>query len=512
MATVIKTIGLLGLESYSIEVQVKIIAGPTTMNIVGLGDQAVKEAKDRVEAAFDQVDAVFPKKKIIVNLSPSDVKKSGTYFDLPMIIGLLLESDQLKPKDVNLEGLVFLGEVGLTGGLVSFKGIIPMIIEAKRIGYKGVIIPYDNLPEAEMIEGIELYAFHTLKEVLMWLEGRLNYIKPIRHEAVINRFESKLDFLDVKGHQHLLRYVVAAAAGAHNMLLIGPPGCGKSMIAKRIPTILPDLTEEEAMEVMAIQSISGKRVLEKGTRERPFRAPHYNSSSNALIGGGINALPGEISLAHNGVLFLDELTEFSKQTIESLRQPLEDRIVTVARVRQTNTFPSNFMLIAAMNPCKCGYHGDDKCTCSLHDLKVYRQKISGPIYDRMDIQKYLSKVDFLGKLADSERMSSSEMKSRVTLARRIQEERFKAHKRIRTNSQMDTKLAEQFCALDSECHSFLNNAYEKVRFSARSYNKILNLARTFADLDASETVRVRDLTSALLGRDLEKSYNTKLDF
>lgn len=504
VASVVNSIGLAGLEGYPIKVQVKVIPGPTTMNIVGLGDQAVKEAKDRIEAAFDQIDCIFPKKKIIVNLSPSDIKKSGTYFDLPMIIALLLESEQLIPKDRPLDQMVFLGEVGLTGELVHFKGVIPMMIEAKRRGLTMVVLPYESYYEAIKIEGMKIFAFKTLKEVVMWLEQRMHYTSPVESENTLIKAEMKVDFKDVKGHRYIMPYIMAAAAGAHNVLLIGPPGCGKSMIAKRIPSILPDLTDEEATEVLAIHSVAGNTLYNTSKLTRPFRAPHYNTSPNAIIGGGINAMPGEISLAHNGVLFLDELPEFSRQTIDALRQPLEDRVVTVARVRQTNTFPANFMLVGAMNPCKCGHYGTGHCKCTPNDVHKYKHRISGPIFDRMDIQKYLSKVDVMAKTLEQHEYTSASMKQKVVEARMIQTHRFKNHKGIRTNSQMDTKLTETYCKVDTECQAYLDSVYRKTQFSARTYNKIMNLSRTFADLDGAPQIRLADITAALMGRDLEK--------
>lgn len=504
VASVVNTIGLIGLEGYPIKVQVKVIPGPTTMNIVGLGDQAVKEAKDRVEAALDQIDCIFPKKKIIVNLSPSDTKKSGTYFDLPMIIGLLLESEQLVPKDWSLDQMVFLGEVGLTGELVHFKGVIPMMVEAKRRGLTKVVLPYESYYEAVKIEGLDIFAFKTLNEVVMWLEQRTRYQPPNEMENAPTNTETHVDFKDVKGHRYIMPYILAAAAGAHNVLLIGPPGCGKSMIAKRIPSILPDLTDEEATEVLAIHSVAGNAPYSTSKLTRPFRAPHYNTSPNAIIGGGIHAMPGEISMAHNGVLFLDELPEFSRQTIDALRQPLEDRLVTVARVRQTNTFPASFMLVGAMNPCKCGHFGSGNCKCTPTDVHKYRNRISGPILDRMDIQKYLSKVDVMSKEPPQNDYTSSIMKQKVIEARAIQTERFKKLKGIRTNSQMDTKLIESFCKLDSECQAYLNRVYKRTQFSARTYNKIMNLSRTFADLDGVSEIRLSDITAAFMGRDLEK--------
>jgi len=509
VATVVRTVGIEGIEGYPIAVQVNVIGGPAVMNIVGLGDQAVREAKDRIESAFDQLGLKFPKKKIIVNLSPSDIKKSGTYFDLPMLIGLMLESEQLEPIDIDLDEMVFIGEVGLTGELAHFKGVLPMVIEARRRGYKQVVLPKESLMEASRVDGIELFGFSTLYDVVAWLERRLIYehtLEKVDHMSEPSRF----DFIDVVGHGHMMKYITAAAAGAHNMLMIGPPGCGKSMIAKRFPSILPDLTKDEAIEVMAIQSVSGTLGEYKGSLTRPFRAPHYNTSPNAIIGGGTYAMPGEISLAHNGVLFLDELPEFSRQTIDSLRQPLEDHVVTVARVKQTNTYPANFMLIAAMNPCKCGHCGTGACKCSPSDVRKYRQRISGPIYDRMDIQKYLGKVDVMKRESDDDRLSSAAIRLRVLEARRIQEVRFEDVPGIRTNAQMESMHIKSYCKLDVECEALMQKTYEKYPFSARSYNKIMNLSRTFADMDGAKDIRKSDVVSALMARDLDKEDALKI--
>ena len=503
MATVVRSIGVMGIEGYPIAVQVKLLAGVVTMNIVGLGDQAVKEAKDRIESAFDHLRLEFPKKKIVVNLSPSDIKKSGAYLDLPMLIGLLIESEQLTPTQVDLDRTIFLGEVGLNGELNHFKGVLPMVIAAQQAGFSTVVLPRDSLPEARRCLGIQYFGFSRLVDALKWLEKRFVYI-PDDTSSITHPKPSFVDFAEVAGHQQLLKNILVAAAGAHNLLLIGPPGCGKSMIAKRIPTILPDLTEEEALEVMTIQSVAGLLGQHQGTMVRPFRSPHYNTSPNAIIGGGTNALPGEISLAHNGVLFLDELPEYSRQTIDSLRQPLEDRIVTVARVRQTNTFPANFMLVAAMNPCKCGHYGSSRCNCSAIEVRRYRSRVSGPIYDRLDIQKYLAKVDFFQSGSQASRWSSADMKAQVVAARVIQADRFKDIEGVRTNAQMTARHIDQFCQLDAHSQSLLEQTFRKYDLSARSYGKILTLARTFADLDGAADIRREDLISALMARDLDK--------
>lgn len=508
MASVVKSIGINGLVGYTIDVEVKILGGATCMSIVGLGDQAVKEAKDRIESSFDQLGATFPKGKIVVNLSPSDIKKSGSYFDLAMVIGILMESGQLDPQVEAFEKIAFLGEIGLMGDLKVFNGLLPMAVAARLHGCKKLIVPRESVMEAKLVNGIEVFGFETLEAVIKWLEKRALY-SPGEETAVPGEQRFAGDFKDVKGHAHLMRFVTAAAAGGHNLLLMGPPGCGKSMIAKRIPSILPNLDDDEMLEVMAIYSVTGLLKQQKILRERPFRAPHYNTSANAIIGGGANATPGEISLAHNGVLFLDELPEFSRQTLESLRQPLEDRVVTIARVRQTNTFPANFMLVAAMNPCPCGHHGNDRCQCSPFDIRRYRQRISGPILDRLDIQKFLGTVDFMKTELEVPSISSAEIKECVLKARKIQSERYKKIGRIRTNAQMESAEIIEYCQLDSEGTTVLQKAYERHRFSARTYHKILKIARTFADLEGSEHILKNHLVWALMARDLQKESDTQ---
>ncbi|HAS73692.1 MAG TPA: magnesium chelatase, partial [Clostridiales bacterium UBA8960] len=435
MASQIKTIGINGIEGYVVDVQVKVLGGPFTMNIVGLGDVAVKEARDRIESALVHMNMKFPRKKIIVNLAPSEIKKTGTSYDLPILIGLLLETKQLEPIDLNLKEVVFIGEVDLNGELNNSRGILPMVVEAKRRGFKRVVLPLNSLKEATMVKDIELLAFENIEAVIKWIEKSIYQTKMVV-ESSHQENRLKMNYSDVKGHEHMLKYVALAAAGNHNMLMIGPPGCGKSMISKRLPTILPPLSEDEALEVMAIHSVAGTLKHDMSKLTRPFRSPHYNTSPSAIIGGGSYAMPGEISLAHNGVLFLDEFPEFTRQTLESLRQPLEDKKVTISRVKQTNTFPANFILIAAMNPCPCGYLGSTKCSCTPFEIKKYRQRISGPIYDRIDIQKYLSPVNLFDTSVHSSKVTSEQMSMRVAKARAMQSERFK-NERIRTNSQMD---------------------------------------------------------------------------
>ena len=381
---------------------------------------AVKEAAERVQAAIDETGYVFPKKKVIISLAPSDKKKSGSHFDLAMAVGVLYQNEDISAKNLSEYG--FIGELSLDGRLRACRGILPMIIAAQKSEVKKLIVPNENLNEAKLVRDIEIVGLDNLYEVIKVLEGKEIGIECKKE----NRQEPKdsspciLDFAEVKGQNDLIEAVILAAAGGHNMLMIGEPGCGKTMIAQRIPTILPEMTEEECMEVTKIYSISG--ILENGhslIRSRPFRAPHHNASLNALIGGGVNAMPGEVSLAHNGVLFLDELAEFSRRTLDALRQPIEDKRVCISRVNGTHTFPSNFMFVTAMNPCPCGYYSSSKCHCTDYEIIKYRGKISGPIMDRIDIQKEVKPVNFFNLKDESSAMTSEEIRIKVERARII---------------------------------------------------------------------------------------------
>lgn len=504
MASIVNSFAISGVEAYLVDVEVKTITGQPLIAIVGLGDTAVKEARERVEAAINDSQYKFPQKKVVINLAPSDLKKSGSHFDLAIAIGILIETGQL--VRVKKERFGIIGELSLNSRLRACSGILPMVIAARNAGVKNVIVPLNNLQEASLVTGVKVYGFEALKDVADFLEDK----KPYQNNEKIalskdREIISGVDFCDVQGQDGLIEYIVVAAAGGHNLLMIGSPGCGKSMIAKRIPSILPSMTEEEALEVTKIYSVAGILKEQGGLiKNRPFRSPHHNASTNSLIGGGKDATPGEISLAHNGVLFLDEIAEFGKNTLESLRQPMEDQRVTISRVKYTNTYPASFMLVAAMNPCSCGYYGTDRCKCTDYEVIKYRQKISGPIMDRMDIQKYVRPVDFIDLSNDYQGATSKNLRQRVEAARAIQRQRFINIKEINCNAQMGNQLIKEHCILEDEGKKLLMMAYQRYQYSARAYHKYLKVARTFADMDGSAKIRKKDVALAIMARDLEK--------
>lgn len=510
MASVINSFAILGIDGYVVKIETDTIYGQPCVSIVGLGDTAVKEARERLEAAINNSKYEFPKMKVVINLAPGDIKKSGSHFDLGMAIGLLIKSKQIEVE--NIEAFGFIGELSLNGYLRPCSGVLPMVIEAKKNGINNIVVPKENLAEASLVKDINVFAFERLKDVIDFLEKTTPYQELVNIEGkqVIQR-PNLLDFDDVQGQSAVIEFIVAAASGGHNFLMTGVPGCGKSMIAKRIPTILPEMTEEEALQVTKIYSVAGL-LKNKGTliKNRPFRAPHHNASMNSLIGGGNNAMPGEISLSHNGVLFLDEIAEFNKKTLDALRQPLEDGIVTISRVKFTHTYPANFMLVAAMNSCPCGYYGSDRCKCTDYEVLKYRQKISGPILDRIDIQKYIQPVNFMDIATYSKGVSSRELREKVELARVIQRNRFKNIENVTCNAQMTTAQVKEFCEIDSESRGLLQLAFERYSYSARSFHKFLKVARTFADMDASEKIRKQDIAKALMCRDLDKEQSSMI--
>ncbi len=505
MASIINSFAISGIEGYLVEIETDTIYGQPLISIIGLGDRAIKEASERIEAAIIHERYEFPKMKIVINLAPGDIKKKGSHFDLGMAVGLLIRTRQIQPIDIELNDFGFIGELSLNAKIRPCSGVLPMVVEAKKSGIKNIIVPKENIVEASLVKGVKIYGFEDLKSVVKFLEGEE---RPKDIEENVNIGLTKeygVDFSEVKGQDMLIEYIVVAASGGHNMLMVGAPGCGKSMIAKRIPTILPRMSEEEALEVTKIYSVSGL-IKDTGNLvfQRPFRAPHHNASLNSLIGGGNNAMPGEVSLAHNGVLFLDEVAEFSKKTLDALRQPMEDKKLTISRVNYTNEYPANFMFIAAMNPCPCGHYGTNKCRCTDYEVLRYRQKISGPILDRIDIQKYVQPVDFMELTEHKKGVSSKELRERVEKAREIQIERYKDIEGVNCNAQMTPNLIKEYCKLDSDSKNLLQRAYDKYGYSARTYDKFLKIARTFADLDNSYEIRKNDIARVLLSRDLDK--------
>ena len=510
MATVVKSFAIQGIDGYPVDIEIKTLEGQPMISIIGLGDLSVKEASERIQSSIDESGYVFPKKRVIISLAPSDKKKSGSHFDLAMAVGVLQENENIAAKDIGKYG--FIGELSLDGRLRACRGILPMIIAAKQANVKTLIIPIGNLSEAQLVQGIDVRGFDCLDEVIRYLEGKQTGI--VSTEIQVSKTENtetmQFDFSNVRGQNELIEAVTLAAAGGHNMLMIGEPGCGKTMIAQRIPTILPQMTEEECLEVTKIYSISG--LLPNGNflmKSRPFRAPHHNASLNALIGGGSNAMPGEVSLAHNGVLFLDELAEFSRRTLDALRQPVEDKKVMISRVNGTHVYPSNFMFIAAMNPCPCGYYPSSKCRCTDYEIIKYRGKISGPIMDRIDIQKSVHPVNFFGTDNEKPSVSSAKIREKVERARKIQQERYANEEGINCNAQMSTVLIRKYCNLSSEPLQLLKKISEEYGYSARVIHKLLRLARTSADLAGVESIRLEDIQTVISCRDLDQS-NSKM--
>ena len=434
MATMVKSMALEGIEGFEVEIEAVTLRGQQQMiSIIGLGDQAVRESGERIQAAMESYGYDIPKDKVLLSLAPGDRRKRGSHYDLGMIIALLAETEQIAAKD--LERHLFIGELSLDGRLRPCKGLLPMVTAAKQLGCRSVIIPSVNQNEAKKIRGIEIHAMSSLKQVVQFLEGRkITSELPQVKSKDTKETRSIPDFSEVRGHEELIDAVVLAAAGGHNLLMIGEPGCGKSMIAERIPGILPMMSEEESLEVTKIHSIAGLLSNREGlVTHRPFRSPHHNVSLNALIGGGAFAQPGEVSLAHGGILFLDELAEFSRSTLDALRQPLENKKVTISRVNGTNTYPASFMFVAAMNPCPCGYYPSGKCRCTDYEIQHYRAKISGPILERIDIQKWVHPINYFDLTKQKAGYSSEELRKQVERARKIQEKNLDTAKRIYDN-------------------------------------------------------------------------------
>ncbi len=508
MISKVNSTALLGIDGYIVSVETDISNGMPGFDIVGLPDAAVKESKERIRAAIKNTGLVMPSKHIIVNLAPANVKKEGAHFDLPIAIGILISSQQLAIADS--EKYMFLGELSLDGELRRVNGVLPMVISAFQHGIKKIILPLENVKEAAVISGVEVYGMKNLKEILQHFTGQRPSLpfKTNIDEIFNMKTEDEPDFAEVKGQAHVRRALEVAAAGGHNLLMIGPPGSGKTMIAQRIPSILPDMSFDEALEVTKIHSIAG--ALSENSpmvARRPFRHPHHTISSMGLSGGGTNPKPGEVSLSHNGVLFLDELPEFRRDALEVMRQPLEDSSITITRVGGTVTYPCNVMLVASMNPCPCGYYGDmtRECTCSQSQIMRYASKISGPLLDRIDLHIEVPAVKYDELEAKEKGESSAEIKKRVNGARKLQQQRYKGE-RIYSNSQLTPQLMDKYCTPDSEAAELLREAYESLGLSARAHNRILKVARTIADLDGAEQINAEHIAEAIQYRALDRKF------
>lgn len=496
-----------GIEAYVVTIEVSTSRG-IKFFMVGLPDNAVRESHERIVSAFQNNGLKFPSCQTIVNLAPADVRKEGTSYDLPLAIGILAASGEISPE--MLERTMIMGELGLDGVLHPVKGVLPMAIKAREEGFSSMILPLENADEAAVVDGVEVYGATSLRQVSEFLNGMTEISPTVRKpSSSCNEKDGAVpDFADVKGQESVKRALEIAASGSHNAILIGPPGSGKSMMAKCMPSILPPLTPAESLETTKIHSVAG--VIHPGSplvTERPFRSPHHTVSCAALVGGGANAQPGEISLAHNGILYLDELAEFSHNVLEVLRQPLEDRCIRISRVRYNVEYPASFMLVASMNPCPCGYynHPTHPCTCRPDMISRYMNRISGPLMDRFDIQCEILPVSFEKISSRSKAESSDEIRKRVIRAREIQAERFKGEEGIHCNAQMTAAMVARYAEPDSSGLSLLHNAMDRLDLSARAYSRILKVARTIADLDGSSSVQSGHIAEAIGYRTLDRA-------